>query len=159
MKRADAAFTALTLVAAVGAFVWALQWPFRSQFFVLVVSVPLAVLTACQLALAIRAWGRTGAHAKRGMDLRLGGSLPPEVVARRGLAFTGWVVGFGVALWLLGFVAGGLLMVVLYMAIAMRERLGAIAGMVVSLGLVFFLMRTVLHIPLPRSALLQMLGT
>jgi hypothetical protein len=159
VRRLDAAFTGCILALAMGALWWSLEWPFRSRMFVQVVSIPLIALAVAQLAFGIRSLRRevTGAE-KRGMDLQLGGDLPPEVVARRGLAFSGWVVGFFLALWLLGYIVGSLVMVVLYMAIAMRERFMPIAGMVLSLSLVVYLMRAILHIPLPRSALLRMFG-
>lgn len=146
--------------------VWeARDWPFRVKLFPWVIGFPVLALTVVQLA---RAWR----HARRGSGPTLpvvaeearqtGDQVPLPLGPGDGLrvaAIVGWVILFGLGLWLLGFRLGSPLLMLAFLRLGARESVRT--SLVFSLAAyLFFLMafETLLAVPLPPGQLAESLG-
>ncbi len=80
--------------------------------------------------------------------------IPPAVLATRTAAAFGWILGFPLAIWLLGFTTGGVLCTFLALKIGSRERwpisLAITAG---AWAFVYGVFVEALHVPFPPGAL------
>lgn len=146
---ADAGLSLLMLVVVVLALAEAADWPFRSRYFVQFISLPLSALLAAQIVLSVRHVMGRGRPPSTTMDLSFGGDLPADVVMWRALGFTLWLLALVAAIWMVGFIAGGLVIVALYMRLAAGEKFWVVATMLVVLGATLFVAREVLNVPLP----------
>lgn len=117
--------------------VWdARGWPLQARLMPWVIGVPTALLVAVQLARDVRrkpaasASGQEGSPpiGPGGQDLNqpllveeAGSALAPVEERRRTANIIGWIVGFALAIWLLGFHIGSPLATLLYLRLAGRE--------------------------------------
>jgi hypothetical protein len=85
--------------------------------------------------------------------------IPAPEVARRSAVILGWIVGYLVAIWLLGFTLGGALCTFLSLKVGSRERwpvtLAMTAGMAAFIEILFV---RALHVPFPPGQMLVWLG-
>jgi len=128
-------------------------WGARSGLFPFVVGLPVFLMAIAQLALDVRTLGRPVSPDATPTPE---GDLPPEVVRRRSAVILGTIVGFAVAIWLIGFIVAVPLVTFLYLKVASGESwrlsiiLSAIAG--ASFYLVFV---EALGVPSPPGLLLE----
>jgi TctA family transporter len=82
--------------------------------------------------------------------------IDPIIVRQRTLSITGWIAGFFVAIWLLGFVAASAVATFLYLKFCAKERWPAAAGLALVAWLFFYgLFDYGLAMPFPTGALLE----
>lgn len=76
-------------------------WTFKTGFFPLAVSVPLLILATVQLLQEI--FGKEDSAAGAAVDLDFASDVPAELARRRVLTTFGWIVGFILFVYLIGF--------------------------------------------------------
>jgi hypothetical protein len=127
-------------------------WGPRSGLFPTVFGSPLLILTLVQLISAIRRKEPSPAP-KSGPSPEADGS--PEAIRWRTMGIVAAIVGFPVAVWLVGFTLAILLVTFLYLKIAARERWRISLILSVSASLIFHVVFALaLGIPMPDGALL-----
>ncbi len=94
-----------------------------------------------------------------GLTGETGSEIPAREVTRRTAGAFGWILGYPLAIWLLGFAVGGVLCTFLSLKIASRERwpitLAITAGV---WALVYGAFEQGLHVPFPPGQLFTWLG-
>ena len=127
-------------------------WGSRSGLFPLVIGLPTFVLAVIQLALDARGTHRAAAPAEGGAVAL---DVPADVVRQRSLLILGTILGFAVAIWLLGFLVAIPLVTLLYMKAA-GESWPLTIGLSVATIVIFYAMFVVwLNIPVPPGLLLE----
>jgi putative tricarboxylic transport membrane protein len=85
--------------------------------------------------------------------------LPPSVIAHRTAVAFGWIVGFPLAIWLLGFTIGGLLCVFLALKVGSREPWPISLAITAAMGtFIYGIFDWALHVPFPPGALFDWIG-
>ncbi len=83
-----------------------------------------------------------------------GPELPSDVVNRRTLNIFGWIIGFFIAIWLVGFNLSGPLCTFIYLKIGAREKWPISIILAVATGVfVYVLFDQLLHVPFPPGLL------
>jgi putative tricarboxylic transport membrane protein len=120
---------------------------FRAGLFPWVIGTPTLVLTLFQLAKDLTGRRKVDApHFETGATVE----IPPEVANRRTRAIIGWIVGFFIAIWLLGFSIAVPLTLVLYLKFAGREKWPIIVMVTFFTWLFFYLLfERMLKVPFP----------
>jgi len=111
------------------------------------------------LAIALAQLGRdllgAGGRRSAGSMLEAGPELPTEVVRRRTFVTSGWITGFFLAIWLLGFSVAVPVTMIAYLKAA-REKWPITLLMALISWLFFYgLFVHMLHVPFPDPALLE----
>jgi hypothetical protein len=127
-------------------------WGPRSGLFPLVIGVPTLALAIVQLMLDLRGAGRGSLSAEGGAAAL---DLPADVVRQRSLLILGTIVGFAVAIWLLGFLVAIPLVSLLYMKASGESWLLAIAISLATVVVFFVTFVWWLNIPVPPGLLLE----
>ena len=149
------AFTLLIVVVLAAALWQSRNFGYRAGLFPWAIGIPVLVLAALLFALQLagRESSRTVGFA--GLDL----GIPASEVRRRTAVILGWIAGYLVAIWLLGFTLAGALCTFLSLKIGSGERwpvsLAMTAGMAAFIYVVFV---RVLHVPFPPAQLLVWFG-
>jgi len=152
-------WAALFSLLIVTAFAWALwqsrSFGYRAGLFPWAIGFPVLALALVQLVFDLR-----GRETGRSLESLVGASdLPTSVVVRRSIAISGWIVGFFVAIWLLGFSIGVPLATLLYVKVNAREKwLISVALTAFSWVLIYGLFDRVLRVPFPEGQLFVWLG-
>jgi putative tricarboxylic transport membrane protein len=146
----------LAIVVVVGAALWRSRtFGFRPGLFPWVIGVPLFVLSIAQLFVEItRGIDRPPKSAEERAE-----ELPASIVTRRTAAIFGWIVGYFVAIWLLGFTVGGVLCTFLSLKVGSRERWPiSLAITAAMFAFVYGVFVTALHVPFPPGAFFEWTG-
>jgi Tripartite tricarboxylate transporter TctA family/Tripartite tricarboxylate transporter TctB family len=120
---------------------------FRAGLFPWVIGTPTLVLTLLQLAKDLTGRKKISApHLEAGATFE----VAPEVASRRTWLIIGWIVGFFIAIWLLGFSIAVPLTLVLYLWLAGREKWPTIVMVTFFAWLFFYLLfERTLKVPFP----------
>lgn len=150
------AFSALLMLL----FAWALwesrHFGVRAGLFPWAVGFPGLALAIAQLVRDLT--GRRGAAAPEGAG-EAGPDVPPDVARRRSIEICGWIAGFWVAFWLLGFSVATLVATFLYLKLSARERWPiSVALSLFGFAFVYGLFEKALGVPFPPAQLLVWLG-
>jgi TctA family transporter len=144
----------------IGVFAWALwqsrHFDFRTGLFPWAIGFPVLSLALFQFILGFFGKG----NATRG-DHRGGTEpdLPADVVNRRTAGIFGWIVGYFVAIWLLGFSVGVPLCTFIQLKISGREKwLYSLIYTASAWALIYGVFDHVLHVPFPAGYLFETLG-
>jgi hypothetical protein len=141
-------------------FAWALwrslRFGPRAGLFPWAVTIPTLAMAIAQLTRDVT--GRRGG-ARPEDAIEAASDIPRDVVARRSTEICSWIVGYWVALWLLGFSVASLLMTFFYLKAGSRERwlvsaLMSLAGF----AFVYGIFEKVLAVPFPPGQLFVWLG-
>lgn len=137
--------------------VTARAWPWKAALFPVVIGVPVFCLAAAELL-----WDLFGSSTEaRGqtMDFQLSQHLPSEVVVRRTAAISAWILGFLLAILLLGFPIAVPLFVFLYLKIQGQEG-WALSSILTATAWGFFygLFDRLLHLPFPDGWIQTWIG-
>lgn len=141
---------------AAGALLLSQAWSIRTAMFPRAVGIPLFFLAAAEFVFSLREGAApTGGAA---MDFELSAGVLPRVALQRTLGIFAWIVGFFVAIVLLGFPIAIPLFIFAYLRGEGRER-WIITLVLMALAWLLFdgLFVRLLHIPFPRGLLLQIL--
>src|SRR3954470_23593859 len=98
-SRASLALSLAVMVLAGWGVISAWSWPAKAALFPLVISIPLFFLAAAEILWIVFGSARQAAAS----DFKLSDQLPEGVALRRTLLAVGWILGFFVAIILLGF--------------------------------------------------------
>jgi len=140
--------------------VWeARDWGFRPSLFPWTIGFPGLCLGIVQLFLDLRRFLKAKVGARRAMPLP---HRPPEEAAalavKRTATISAWIVGYFLAIWLLGFSLAIPLTTLLYLKMAGRERwLTTIVATVLAWAVFYALFDYALHIPFPKGLVLDWL--
>jgi Tripartite tricarboxylate transporter TctB family len=126
-------------------------WGPRSGLFPLVIGLPVLIMSVAQLTIDIRGGGRTASA-----DGTVALDLAPEVVRQRSLVIICTIVGFAVAIWLLGFTIAIPLVTFLFLKFPSHESWTLSITLSVVTGLMFYMLFVYwLNIPAPPGVLLS----
>ncbi len=147
-----ALFTLLILLIFFGGVFTARQWQFQARLFPWTIGIPALLLCIAQLAMDLfRTTESDNSDDVSGlMDLPVDRSVPVSVVVHRAVNSFGWIIGFMLVIWLIGFIISVPLFVLLYLLIQAREKLWV--SLVYTGAMLIFLLgvfHQVLHIPWP----------
>jgi hypothetical protein len=136
---------------AIGVMITAMQWPFRTALFPLIVSIFLFIGALADFLLNMFG-GKEVVSKQRIVDFQLSDDIDPTIATRRTLVAFGWIIGFFFLILLVGFSVALLLMVFLFLKVQAKERWG-ISLLLTGSALVFFLGLFVwlLNIPFPAG--------
>ena len=146
----------------VGVVIAAVNWPFKTAFFPLMVSIFLFFGATADLLLNV--FGGKEAAAKQGpVDFQLSEDIDPALATRRTLISFAWIIGFFLLILLFGFTIAVPLLVFLFLKVQAKERWG-ISLLLTGSSLVFFfgLFVWLINIPFSEGWIfegLKMLGT
>ena len=108
------------VVIGVGVIITAIEWPFKTAFFPVMVSVFLFFGGMADLLLDV--FGSKGAAVKQGpVDFQLSEDIDPAVATRRTLLAFAWVLGFFLLILFFGFTLAVPLLVFLFLKVQARE--------------------------------------
>jgi len=149
------AFTVAIVVILAAALWQSKSFGFRAGLFPWAIGIPVFALASLLLVLQL-------AGREPQTTTVLAGSepgIPASEAARRTAVILGWIVGYLIAIWLLGFTLGGALCTFLSLKVGSGERwpvsLAMTAAMAAFVEIVFV---RVLHVPFPLGQLLVWLG-
>jgi hypothetical protein len=129
----------------------------RARLFPLAIGIPSLALALVVLVLEIR--GRAAPPAPAAAADELGPPLEPAVVRRRTAAMMGWVVGFFLGIWLLGFTLAVPILTCAYLKLGAGERWPTTLLLTgASFAFFFGVFDYGLHIPFPEGVLFEWLG-
>jgi hypothetical protein len=146
----------------VGVVIAAINWPFKTAFFPLMVSIFLFFGAMADLLLDV--FGSKEAATKQGpVDFQLSEDIDPAVATRRTLVAFAWIMGFFILILFFGFTIAVPLLVFLFLKVQAKERWG-ISLLLTGSSLVFFfgLFVWLINIPFSEGWIfegLKMLGT
>ncbi len=155
--------TALFVALLIGLMTWALWeskgFGFRAGLFPWAIGYPLVALCVLQLGLTLMGKDRT-AHVATMGDFETGGEpeLPREVTAKRTASISSWIVGYYIAIWLLGFSYAVPLMILTYLKLGASEKWPI--TLILTLcgwGFFYLLFEYSLNIPFPPGAIFEWL--
>lgn len=163
--RIDPSFwLSLFFVAVIGtAVATAIQWPWDTRLFPLVIGIPALFMALCQavseLTSSQEGDGSKGAPATQILDIAMDKSIPREVVMRRTAVSLAWIFSFVFSIWLVGFLIGASLFVFFYLWYEANARMGVSAG-IAGLTTIFIwgLFDQVMHIAWPEAIIFRLLG-
>jgi putative tricarboxylic transport membrane protein len=127
---------------------------FRAGLFPWVIGTPTLVLAFFQLAKDLKGHRKISApHFEDGAPFE----VAPEVANRRTWSIIGWIVGFFIAIWLLGFSIAVPLTLVLYLKLAGHEKWSTIAMVTFFSWLFFYLLfERTLKVPFPDGLIFSL---
>lgn len=146
----------VAILAVVGMAVWdARNWEIKARLFPWVIGIPVLAMLAGQLVLQFMERARAGAP----LPAHPAQLTPEQALARRRFfTIVGWMLGFAVAIWLVGFPIGGTLMTLAYLKLQGRERWRISLAITAGIAVFFFIMVKLLYIPFPEGYLVKLLG-
>lgn len=124
----------------------------RAALFPMVIGVPTLILALVAFGQELFATFRYGVGPAGAAEIA---SAPePALMRRRTFAIVGWIVGFFLAIWLLGFNIAVPVATFLYLKVSAREKWPITLLLTSLAGLVFYgLFNYLLHLPLPEGEL------
>ena len=136
---------------------WALwtsrKFNFRAGLFPWAIGFPVLAFSIVHLISDLKGGGGRGKEAS---VEETGPEIPTKVVTRRTAGIFGWIVGYFVAIWLLGFNIAGPLCTFVQLKFGSRERwLIILIFTAISWLLIYGLFDRVLHVPFPIGKLLE----
>lgn len=150
----------IILVAFFSVFVYtAKDWRLQARLYPWAVGIPMLVLALVQLVLDLRGIEPTKRHDDAPVDVQFAARTDPVVARRRTLNIFSWIVGYIVAIWLIGFSYSVPLVIFLYLKVQSRERWPLSIALTAAAWLLFWgLFDRLLHLPFPQGALFAWLG-
>lgn len=144
----DTLFT-LSMAVALAIALWqSIDFGFRAGLFPWAIGFPVLALVIVQLVLEF-----LGKVRLSGLEAGPELELPPSVVYQRTAGIIGWIVGFFVAIWLLGFSLAVAVTTLLYLKGAREKWLITVVLTVLSWVCFYALFEYTLHIPFPEGQL------
>jgi hypothetical protein len=114
-----AVFSVAIALLAIYALVQTMDWPIKTALFPRAVGIPLLLLAVAEAVLTLR--HRDERTARGAMDGVVPADVSPDVARRRTVSIWGWMIGFYVAIALVGFPRAVPLFVFAYLRFAARE--------------------------------------
>jgi hypothetical protein len=150
-------FCVLLIAVAGAAITMALEWPFQAALFPLAVSIPLLILASIQLLQTFFAKAEIDDGAA--VDLEFSSEVAPELQRRRVIAAFSWIVGFILAVFLIGFPLTVPLFVCAYLRFETGAgRLPTCVATAITWILFYALFQKLVHLQFEQGALQAWLG-
>ncbi len=147
--------SAFLLLAFFGLVYTAAQWQYQARLFPWVIGIPVLFLCVIQLGMDLFSTSDGKEDDLTGlMDLPVDRGVPVSVVVSRAANIFGWIMGFFLVIWLVGFIITVPLFVFFYLKVQAKESLTV--SIVYTLGILVFLLglfHYVLHIPWPSGVI------
>jgi len=149
-------FSLFIMVVFIIAMMKSLRFDFRTGLFPWAIGFPVLALTISQLIMDIM--GKGGRGSVDHME-EAGSEVPISLVNRRTMGIFGWILGYFVAIWLLGFSVGVPICTFVQLKFGSREKwllsvmMTALAG-----AFIYGIFDRVLHVPFPPGQLLLWIG-
>jgi TctA family transporter len=149
-------FSLFIMVVFIFAMMKSLRFDFRTGLFPWAIGFPVLALTIGQLVMALRGKRDRG----RGDHMEEAGpEIPIDVANRRTMGIFGWILGYFVAIWLLGFSIGVPLCTFVQLKFGSREKWPiSIALTAFAWAFIYCIFARILHVPFPPGQLLLWLG-
>jgi hypothetical protein len=160
MKIKPQVILSIILVAFFAVFAYtAKDWRLQARLYPWAVGIPMLVLALVQLVLDLRGIEPTKRHDDAPVDVQFAARADPVVARRRTLNIFSWIVGYIVAIWLIGFSYSVPLVVFLYLKVQSRERWPLSIALTAAAWLCFWgLFDRLLHLPFPQGEIFAWLG-
>jgi hypothetical protein len=157
MHKGRVAFCVLLIVVAGAAIAMALEWPFQAALFPLSVSIPLLILASLQLLQTL--FPKAESDDGAAVDLEFSNDVAPELQRRRALAAFSWIVGFILAVFLIGFPLTVPLFVSAYLRFESGvDRLPTLVATAITWLMFYALFQKLVHLQFEQGALQAWLG-
>jgi hypothetical protein len=135
------------------------DWRLQARLYPWAVGIPMLVLALVQLVLDLRGIEPTKRHDDAPVDVQFAERTDPVVARRRTLNIFSWIVGYIVAIWLIGFSYSVPLVVFLYLKVQSRESWLLSIVLTAAAWLTFWgLFDRLLHLPFPQGEFFVWLG-
>jgi hypothetical protein len=149
----DLGFTLLLLALISWTTFEASKWDARARLFPWAAGIPVLVLLVIQIIRQARSI-LVGADVQK---VVIGGQVDAHLAFERTLRVGGWILGFALLIWAIGFPAGGTLGTLLYLKTAARERWPISLAITAGTGVFFWILITFLYTPFPRGFIVDLL--
>lgn len=147
-----ALFSLLVVIFFIGSLWLGKNFDFKTGLFPWVIGVAILALAISQLILDCLGKGNTRSADDYPVDAE--SELPVDVVNRRTAVIFGWIVGFFIAIWLLGFVIGGALASFVQLKFGARERWSVTLALTLfAWAFLYVFFERILHTPFPPGKL------
>ncbi len=157
MHKGRVAFCIVLIAIAGAAIAMALEWPFQAALFPLSVGIPLLILASIQLLQTLLAKAESDDGAA--VDLEFSSDIAPELQCRRAIAAFSWIVGFILAVFLIGFPLTVPLFVCAYLRFESGlDRLPTLVATAVTWIMFYALFQKLVHLQFEQGALQAWLG-
>jgi putative tricarboxylic transport membrane protein len=152
-----AVFSGAIAVLAAWALVQTLHWPIKTALYPRAVAIPLLLLAAAETVLNLIRSDET--NDREAMDTMVSTEVPADVAVRRTVAIAGWMIGFYLAILLVGFPRAVPVFVFAYLKVYAKERwtLSLILAALAWLGFHLLFIR-LLHLPFPDGLLWRLIS-
>lgn len=135
------------------------DWRLQARLYPWAIGIPMIILALIQVILDLKGVERKQTDEAPVMDYQFSKTVAPEVARRRAITMFGWLFGFFLAIWLLGFSITIPLMVFTYLKIQSNEKWGISIILTVLAWLFFyFLFVRLLTLPFPDGLIFTWLG-
>lgn len=135
------------------------DWKLQARLYPWAVGLPMLILAVIQVVLDLRGVGPKQTASDAPVDVQLAERTDPALARRRTINIFSWLVGYLIAVWLLGFSYCVPLIVFLYLKFQSGERWPLTIALT-ALAWIFFygLFDRLLHLPFPDGELFTWLG-
>jgi hypothetical protein len=135
------------------------DWKLQARLYPWAVGLPMLILAIIQVVLDLKGVGPKQTAGDAPVDVQLAERTDPALARRRTINIFSWLVGYLIAVWLLGFSYCVPLIVFLYLKFQSRERWPLTIALT-ALAWIFFygLFDRLLHLPFPDGELFTWLG-
>ncbi len=160
MKIRSQAVLSLILLAFFAVFVYtAKEWRLQARLYPWAVGIPMLVLALAQVILELKGIGPKKNDNSAPVDVHFAEHADPVLARRRTINIFSWIVGYIIAIWLIGFSYSVPLVVFLYLKVQSREPWLLSLTLTAVAWLVFWgLFDRLLHLPFPQGMLFTWMG-
>jgi putative tricarboxylic transport membrane protein len=153
-KKASLLLSVAVMLLSAWGIVSAWSWPAKAALFPLVISIPLFLLAAAEVA-----WVLLGSEAQGASDFKLSDHLPENVALRRTGLAAGWILAFFAGILLAGFGVAVPLFVLAYLRFQGKASWIFSAALAAGVWAFFYgLFDLLLHLPFPTGWIPSLLG-
>jgi hypothetical protein len=133
-----------------------LDWPIKTALYPRAVGIPLLVLAVAETVLSLRR--NDEPDAREAIDTVVSTDVPAHTASRRTAAIAGWMIGFYVAIVLVGFPRAVPVFVFAYLRLYAKESwiLSLVLAAVAWLGFILLFIR-LLHLPFADGVLWRLI--
>lgn len=152
----------LSIVIALFFVVFAYQakdWKLQARLYPWAIGIPMLILAIIQVVLDLKGVAPKQTASDAPVDVQLAERTDPALARRRTINIFSWLIGYLIAVWLLGFSYCVPLIVFLYLKVQSRERWPLTIALTAVAWIFFYgLFDRLLHLPFPDGELFTWLG-
>ena len=157
--RPQAIFSFIFLVFFIVFVYQAQEWRLQARLYPWAIGIPMIILALIQVILDLKGVERKQTDEAPVMDYQFSKTVEPKLARRRAITMFGWLFGFFVAIWLIGFSITIPLMVFTYLKIQSNEKwVISIILTILAWLFFYFLFVKLLTLPFPEGLIFTWLG-